>query len=136
MNSKNTSNLSTQSAVVLTPEQPAVSTRPRRRGKDLLLYLLLRPEAVPLVMLVLAFIGGSLLSPYFLDLRFLLNNTSTYIEIGIMALGMVFIIISGHIDLSVASTLALVACIAGITYFDWAFRWASPWSWRSSWAGC
>ena len=118
MNSKNTSNLSSQSAAVLTPEQPAVSTRSRRRGKELLRYLLLRPEAVPLVMLVLAFIGGSLLSPYFLDLRFLLNNTSTYIEIGIMALGMVFIIISGHIDLSVASTLALVACVAGITYFD------------------
>ena len=63
MNSKNTSNLSSQSAAVLTPEQPAVSTRSRRRGKELLRYLLLRPEAVPLVMLVLAFIGGSLLSP-------------------------------------------------------------------------
>ena len=35
-----------------------------------------------------------------------------------MALGMVFVIISNHIDLSVASTLALVACVAGIPYFD------------------
>jgi rhamnose transport system permease protein len=118
MNSKDTSNIAPQSTVALTPEQRTTSPQTRSRGKELLLRLLLRPETVPLVLLVLAFIGGSLLSPYFLDLRFLLNNTSTYIEIGIMALGMVFVIISGNIDLSVASTLALVACIAGVTYFD------------------
>jgi rhamnose transport system permease protein len=35
-----------------------------------------------------------------------------------MALGMVFVIISNNIDLSVASTLALVACVAGVLYFD------------------
>jgi len=118
MNSKDTSNLATQTAAPLTSEQRTSTSQPYSRAKELLRSLLLRPEIVPLVLLVLAFIGGSLLSPYFLDLRFLLNNTSTYIEIGIMSLGMVFIIISGGIDLSVASTLALVACIAGITYFD------------------
>ena len=118
MNSKDTSNLATQTAAPLTSEQRTPTSQPYSRAKELLRSLLLRPEIVPLVLLVLAFIGGSLLSPYFLDLRFLLNNTSTYIEIGIMSLGMVFIIISGGIDLSVASTLALVACIAGITYFD------------------
>lgn len=118
MKSKESSNPSPQSTVALTPERLNVPAQHHLSSRELLLRLLLRPETVPLVLLILAFIGGSLLSPYFLDIRFLLNNTSTYIEIGIMALGMVFIIISGNIDLSVASTLALVACVAGVTYFD------------------
>jgi len=67
---------------------------------------------------MLAFIAGALLSPYFLDVPFLLSYTSLSIEVGIMAVGLTFIIISGNIDLSVASTLALVACVAGVLYFD------------------
>jgi rhamnose transport system permease protein len=118
MNSQESPNIASQSAAALAPDQLPAKEKRRSRAKDLLVRALLRPEAVPLVLLILAFIGGSLLSPYFLDVRFLLNNTSTYIEIGIMVLGMVFIIISGNIDLSVASTLALVACVAGVTYFD------------------
>jgi len=118
MDSKNTSNFASQSAAALNPDQLPASEQATSRGRELLRWLALRPEIVPLVLLVLAFIGGSLLSPYFLDVRFLLNNTSTYIEIGIMVLGMVFIIIAGHIDLSVSSTLALVGCVAGVTYFD------------------
>jgi rhamnose transport system permease protein len=58
------------------------------------------------------------MSPYFLDVVFLFNYTSLYIEVGIMAIGMTFIIISGNIDLSVASILALVASAAGVVYFD------------------
>ncbi len=80
--------------------------------------LLGQPELVTILLLILSFVLGARLSPYFLDARFLLSNTSTYIEIGFMMLGLVFIIMSGNIDLSVASTLALVACIAGVSYFD------------------
>lgn len=79
---------------------------------------LTRPEAVAFGLLILAFIAGTLLSPYFLDAKFLMNYTSLYIEVGIMAIGLTFVIISANIDLSVASTLALVACIAGVSYFD------------------
>lgn len=79
---------------------------------------LTRPEAVALGLFIVAFIAGALLSPYFLDANFLLNYTSLYIEVGIMAIGLTFVIISANIDLSVASTLALVACIAGVSYFD------------------
>lgn len=81
--------------------------------------LLARPELVTVALLILAFIGGAILSPYFLDLGFLLNYTSLFIEVGIMALGMTFVIISANIDLSVASTLALVASFAGVLFFDW-----------------
>jgi rhamnose transport system permease protein len=86
--------------------------------KSRLRAILVRPEFVTVVLLVLAFVVGSLMSPYFLDVDFLFNYTSLYIEVGIMAIGMTFIIISGNIDLSVASTLALVACVAGVVYFD------------------
>ncbi|NOZ73273.1 MAG: ABC transporter permease [Chloroflexi bacterium] len=79
---------------------------------------LAHPELVTVALIFLAFIAGSALSPYFLDAAFLFNYTSLYIEVGIMAIGMTFIIISGNIDLSVASMLALVACVAGVLYFD------------------
>ncbi len=77
-----------------------------------------RPEAITTALLIIAFIVGALLSPYFLDLNFLLNNTSVYVEIGLMALGLTFVIISNNIDLSVSSILALVGCVVGVLYFN------------------
>ena len=103
----NETNVQTQTSI-----QGTLSTGDRLRG------ILVRPEFVTVVLLILAFIVGSLMSPYFLDAVFLFNYTSLYIEVGIMAIGMTFIIISGNIDLSVASILALVASAAGVVYFD------------------
>lgn len=103
----NETNVQTQ-----TSTQGTSSTGDRLRG------ILVRPEFVTVVLLILAFVVGSLMSPYFLDAVFLFNYTSLYIEVGIMAIGMTFIIISGNIDLSVASILALVASAAGVVYFD------------------
>lgn len=77
-----------------------------------------QPEFITVILLIVAFIFGAAISPYFLDIPFLLDYTSTYIEIGIMALGLVFVIISGNIDLSVESTLALVAVAGGLLFFD------------------
>lgn len=108
------------SSTVAAGELPTAIERERLRvvryGR--LRNLLTRPEMVPVGLLLLAFVAGTLMSPYFLDIPFMLNYTLTYIEIGIMVLGMVFVIISGSIDLSVASNLALVACVAGILFFD------------------
>ncbi|MFO7682647.1 MAG: ABC transporter permease, partial [Chloroflexota bacterium] len=42
-------------------------------------------------------------TPYFLDTRNLMRATSDFMELGLMMLPMVFIIITGNIDLSVAS---------------------------------
>ena len=94
----NETNVQTQNSI-----QGTSSTGDRLRG------ILVRPEFVTVALLILAFVVGSLMSPYFLDAVFLFNYTSLYIEVGIMAIGMTFIIISGNIDLSVASILALVA---------------------------
>src|SRR5256885_16289361 len=69
-----------------------------------------RPETIAIVLLIVAFIAGAWMSPYFLDLHYLLDSTSLDMEIGLLALAMTAVIISGNIDLSVASGLALVAC--------------------------
>ncbi len=74
------------------------------------------PEVVAVVLLFIAFIVGASLSPYFLDGPFLLDSTTLFVEGAIVALGMTFVIISGNIDLSVASTLALVACVMAVIH--------------------
>lgn len=66
---------------------------------------------VPAVLAVLVFIHGATTSPYFLDFRYLLDRSSLYVETGLLALAMTLVIVCGHIDLSVAATLALVACV-------------------------
>ncbi len=91
---------------------PAIGPRPSRWRA-----LLRRPEVAPFLLLIGAFLAGALLSPYFLDFNFLFDQTSVYIEIGIMALGLTFVIISNNIDLSVASTLALVGSVLGVVFF-------------------
>ena len=72
------------------------------------------PEIVVTVLLALAFIAGSLLSPFFLDTQFLFREAMLYMEIGILALGATLVIISGNLDLSSAANLAMVA---GVTAY-------------------
>lgn len=107
----------TDKSAEMTPA-PVTGAVESSRLKKFAQRLLVQPELVTVILLVLAFVAGTLMSPYFLDVPFLLNYTSTYIEIGIMALGLVFVIISHNIDLSVESTLALVACVGGVLFFD------------------
>jgi rhamnose transport system permease protein len=52
-------------------------------------------------------------SPFFLNGNNLLRTTSDFMELGIMMLPMVFIIVTGNIDLSIASTLGLSASLMG-----------------------
>ena len=66
---------------------------------------------IPAVLLVLVLIGFSRLSPNFLDVKYLLSNSTLYMETGLLAIGMTFIIISGNIDLSVGSNMVLTACL-------------------------
>ena len=60
----------------------------------------------PLIGLVAIFVAMSVLSPYFLTVRNLVNIISQVSDIGIMAVGAAMVIIIGGIDLSVGSTLA------------------------------
>ncbi|MCC6314796.1 MAG: ABC transporter permease, partial [Thermomicrobiales bacterium] len=92
---------------------PAIADVP---PPPLLPRLLGSREAMTVGLLIVAFVAGALLSPYFLDAAYLLSATSLYMEIGIIALPMTLIIIAGDIDLSVASTLALVASATAVLW--------------------
>jgi rhamnose transport system permease protein len=73
-------------------------------------------EVVLLGVLVVLMIVMSLLSPLFFTVGNLLNTSRFFVEVGLMALGMTLIIITGGIDLSVGSNLALVSVAVGFSY--------------------
>ena len=75
-----------------------------------------RWEALLLVLLAGVVVYNARLSPYFLDGNNLLDDTSNFMEIGMMALPMTLIIISGHIDLSVGSNAALCSVVFATLY--------------------
>src|ERR1043165_730910 len=56
------------------------------------------------------------LSPFFLDARNLSRTSSDFMEIGLIMLPMVFIIITGNIDLSVASNMGMSASFMGVLH--------------------
>ena len=70
-----------------------------------------------LFLLLMAELGAlGVLVPGYLDPGSLLDTSRTFVETGILALGMTFVIVSGGIDLSVASLLALVSVAIGLSY--------------------
>jgi rhamnose transport system permease protein len=69
---------------------------------------------VPAVLLILAVLIASRLSPHFLDLRYLLDVSTLYVEVGLLALGVTLVIVSGNIDLSIGSNMVLTACLTAI----------------------
>lgn len=83
----------------------AASPRPRWQ------VLLVRPETMTLLLLAGAIVVASNLSPYFSDIGFILESSTYYVEYSIVALVLTLVIISGEIDLSPASTMALSACV-------------------------
>lgn len=64
-----------------------------------------------LIIFVVIFVACSIASPYFLKVRNLLNVSRQVSIIGIISIGMTFVIIIGGIDLSVGSMLALSTLI-------------------------
>jgi rhamnose transport system permease protein len=88
----------------------AVGPQPRWRA------ILVRPEAVTFVLLILGTIVASRLSPFFADVGFILESSTYYIELCIVALVLTMVIIAGEIDLSPASTMALSACLFAVAY--------------------
>ena len=68
------------------------------------------------LLLVVELAGLGVLVPGYLDPGSLLDTSRTFIETGILALGMTFVIVSGGIDLSIASLLALVSVVMGLSF--------------------
>jgi ribose transport system permease protein len=68
-------------------------------------------KIAPFVAFLVLFVVSSVLSPYFLQVKNLLNILRQVSYTGIIALGMTFVIISGGIDLSVGSLAAFNASV-------------------------
>jgi rhamnose transport system permease protein len=81
---------------------------------SMIVRLLLRNETLTVVLTVLVVVAASVLSPRFADPAFLMLSATFFAEYGLVALVMTMLIISGEIDLSVASQMALAACVFGI----------------------
>lgn len=69
-----------------------------------------------LVVLVLIIILMSIFSPVFLTGKNLLNVIRQCVEIGIMSIGMTFLIVNGDMDLSIGSAFAVCAMIGGTLF--------------------
>lgn len=67
------------------------------------------------IALVVLFVISALLSPYFTRIQNLLNILRQVSYVGIIALGMTFVIISGGIDLSVGSLMAFIGAVGILT---------------------
>ena len=72
-----------------------------------------KKENILFIVLIFVILLNSYFSPYFFDLTNLIDSTFLFSEKGIIALSMTFLIISRQIDLSVASIVALSACVLG-----------------------
>src|SRR5215218_7255251 len=88
-------------------------------------HILIRWESLLVALIIVAIIINSALSPFFLNGNNLLRTTSDFMEIGIMMLPMIFIIITGNIDLSIASTLGLSASLMGWLFMGGWNIWAA-----------
>ncbi len=73
----------------------------------------LRWEWLLVTLIAVVVMANSRLSPYFWDARNISRTSSDFMEMGLMMLPMVFIIIIGGIDLSVASNLGMCASFMG-----------------------
>lgn len=71
-------------------------------------------ETGVLVALIIMIVFLALATPAFLNVRNLLNVGRQISLLGIMSVGMTFVLISGEVDLSVGSVYALVGLVAGM----------------------
>lgn len=92
-----------------TSDNVTTTTQRNQRLRD----IFLRWEWLLVVLILVVILVNSQLSPFFLNTRNMMRATSDFMEMGLMMLPMVFIIITGNIDLSVASTLAMCASLLG-----------------------
>lgn len=101
--------MTTSDRTISTP----ISLQPPRKS---VLSRFQRWEWFLVALIALVVIANSQLSPYFLDVRNLFRASSDFIEIGLMVLPMVLIIVTGNVDLAVASTLGLTASFMGLLF--------------------
>lgn len=107
------------------PTSAAPSSDAARRLPHSLRRLLHARESGVFAALVLLFLLGTVLSPTFAQSGNLLSVGQQIAQLGIMAVGVTFVILNGEIDLSVGSTYALSAISTGMLISD-------GWSWTAA----
>src|SRR6516164_1043351 len=89
------------------------------------------------VALVIICVVMSIREPVFASEDNFFNITRNFAFIGIMALGMTPVIITGGIDLSVGSVMGVVAIVCGLVLLkqpiDWMPNWWNNATWTHSW---
>ena len=78
-------------------------------------YNLNRTQVLGIIFLIQMIIQ-SIFIPYYFSIYGFFDASRAFVEIGIISLGMTFVIISGGIDLSVGALLALVSVCIGFSY--------------------
>ena len=91
----------------------SISLAPVRKP---LLPRLLRWEWFLVVLILGVSLLNAALSPYFLNVQNLFRASSDFMEMGLMMLPMVLIIVTGNVDLAVASTLGMTASFMGLMF--------------------
>lgn len=92
-------------------ETPVTTGREAAAARPQWQVLLVRPETMTFTLLILGIIVASQLSPYFLDVSYILRSFTLSAEFAIVALVLTMVIIAGEIDLSPAANMALSACL-------------------------
>src|SRR6202451_4315951 len=80
-----------------------------------------RHETLLAIILLVALVGVGLMNDRFLTLDNLLNQGRLMTEIGLIALPMTFVIITGGIDLSVGAVVGLCAIMLGYSWKTFGF---------------
>lgn len=88
--------------------------------------LSLRGATGPLIGLILLCLFLTVSTDAFFTLRNFLNILDQITVVGIIAVGMTFVILIGGIDLSVGSVLALAMMVLGYLNVEAGMPWASP----------
>ncbi|GIL11635.1 MAG: ABC transporter permease [Chloroflexi bacterium] len=99
-------------------ERPSQLTEPSNPIVSRLRAVVLSKEGILFLIMIAAMFILSLLTDKFLTTNNLLNQLRLVTEIGLMALPMTFIIITGGIDLSVGSIFGLSAIVMGFLWQD------------------
>ncbi len=86
----------------------------KKSRKEQFIHIITRWESILFLILLIEILVNSLISPYFLDYFNLMNSTFIFMEKAILALPIIFVIMCGDIDISVASTLALSSLFMGM----------------------
>ncbi len=81
--------------------------------KERMIVLFTKWETLLALLFVLEIVIFSNITPYFLDYFNLMNASFTFMEKAVMALPMIFVIMSGDIDISIASIIALASFAMG-----------------------